>query len=95
MIKDWPVYFKDRLIISNLDSSVGVATLWMPKESVASHLDPESYAVCGQLYTKRGLNPLFRNILLYGIKSYLFLFSGKTLEIRILFTISFWNSIGY
>lgn len=63
MIPDWPVYFKDRLILGNLDSSVGVATLWMPKESVAEVMDPNSYCVCGQLYTKRGINPLLRNIL--------------------------------
>lgn len=63
MDASWPLYFKDRLIVGNLESSVGVATLWMPKESVASVLDPSSYAVCGQLYTKRGINPLLRNIL--------------------------------
>ncbi len=60
---DWPLYFKDRLIVDNLDSSVGVATLWMPKESVAEILKPGSFSVCGQLYTKRGINPLLRNIL--------------------------------
>ncbi len=60
---DWPVYFRDRLIVGNLKSNVGVATLWMPKEAVAKELKPNSFSVCGQLYTKRGLNALFRNIL--------------------------------
>src|SRR3990167_7429716 len=59
----WPIYFKDRLIVGDLDSNVGVATLWMPKESVAAQLPKGSYSVCGQLYTKRGINPLLRNIL--------------------------------
>ncbi|MFA5776307.1 MAG: thymidylate synthase [Patescibacteria group bacterium] len=66
----WPIYFKDRLLVGDFDSSVGVATLWMPKESVAEVLDGGSskelgrlYSVCGQLYTKRGINPLLRNIL--------------------------------
>ncbi len=60
---DWPVYLKDKLILGDLDSGVGVATLWTPKENVADELNKKSYAVCGQLYTKRGLNPMFRNIL--------------------------------
>ena len=67
---DWPVYFKDRLLVGDFDSCVGVATLWMPKENVADVLDNalakrsgKLYSVCGQLYTKRGINPLLRNIL--------------------------------
>jgi len=60
---DWPVYYKDKLIVSNLNSNVGVATLWMPKENVASELSADSFSVCGQLYTKRGINPMLRNIL--------------------------------
>ena len=63
MALDWPVYFKDRLLVGDFDSSVGVATLWMPKESVADVLGAPLYSVCGQLYTKRGINPLLRNIL--------------------------------
>lgn len=63
MIKEWPIYFKDKLIIDNLDSNVGIATLWMPKESVVNELKPGSFSICGQLYTKRGLNAMFRNIL--------------------------------
>ncbi len=59
---NWPVYFKDRLTIDNLDSNVGVVTLWMPKDAVVAELNPGSFAVCGQLYTKRGINPLLRNI---------------------------------
>lgn len=60
---DWPVYFKDRLIVGDLDSNVGVATLWMPKENVADELGGDLFSVCGQLYTKRGINPLLRNLL--------------------------------
>ncbi len=60
---DWPLYFKDRLVVDNLDSCVGVATLWMPKESVVAQLKPGSFSVCGQLYTKRGITPLLRNVL--------------------------------
>jgi thymidylate synthase len=58
----WPVYFRDRLIVGDFNSNIGVATLWMPKESVADELGQELFSVCGQLYTKRGINPLLRNI---------------------------------
>ena len=60
---DWPVYFKEALIVKNKDSNIGITTLWMPKESVADGLGDTDFCVCGQLYTKRGLNPMFRNIL--------------------------------
>ena len=63
-IANWPIYFKDALIIKNKASNIGIATLWMPKESVADVLDKDGidYCACGQLYTKRGINPMFRNI---------------------------------
>ncbi len=59
----WPVYFKDRLIVGDFNSDIGVATLWMPKENVADELGTGAFSVCGQLYTKRGINPLLRNLL--------------------------------
>jgi len=61
--KNWPKYFKDRLILQNPNSTVGVVTLWMPKENVADHLEQNTYSVCGQLYTKQGINYIVRNIL--------------------------------
>ena len=60
---DWPIYFKDRLKISNLKSGVAVATLWTPVEAIEKLVDPDSYCVMGQLYTKKGINYLIRNIL--------------------------------
>lgn len=59
---NWPIYFKDNLWISNLESSNAVVTLWTPKELIAQGLDPKSFAVCGQLYSKRGINYILRNI---------------------------------
>ena len=73
MIKDWPIYFKDKLILGNLDSNLGIATLWMPKENVSDRLDSKSYSVCGQLYTKRGINAVLRNILANPTIRYLIL----------------------
>ncbi len=60
---NWPVYFKERLILRNPNSPVGVVTLWLPKENVIDHLSGDSFSVCGQLYTKGGINYIVRNIL--------------------------------
>ena len=62
-LENWPLYFKERLLIGNLDSDVGIVTLWTPKEVVAKDLSSNDYAVIGQLYTKRGINFILRNIL--------------------------------
>ncbi len=59
----WPVYFKDRLLVGDKTAPIGVVTLWTPKETVASYLNSTEYAVCGQLYTKGGINYILRNIL--------------------------------
>ena len=64
MLESWPIYFKDRLIISNLDSANVVVTLWTPKETIQKLVDPNSYCAMGQLYTKKGINYLIRNIFL-------------------------------
>ncbi len=60
---NWPIYFKDKLILSNPDSSVAIATLWTPKEAIQKMVDPEVYNLMGQLYTKKGINYLIRNVL--------------------------------
>lgn len=60
---DWPLYFKDNLIVGNLDSGVGVATLWSPREAIAKGLDPKTYCVIGQLYSNDGVNPMIRNVM--------------------------------
>lgn len=62
-MSDWPVYFKENLIVGNLDSGVGVATLWSPREAIAKGLDPKTYCVIGQLYSNDGINPMIRNIM--------------------------------
>ena len=63
---DWPVYYRERLWLGNVDKGyIGIATLWTPKEKVAKFIDEElkeKIAVIGQLYTKRGVEYIFRNI---------------------------------
>lgn len=65
MSDTWPVYFEENLIVGNKESSIGVATLWTPKEAIAKSLDMEKIAVVGQLYSNDGINPMMRNVLAY------------------------------
>ena len=60
----WPRYFKDQLILGNLNSSIAIATLWTPKEIIAKNINLEKVCVIGQLYTKRGINYVIRNVFL-------------------------------
>lgn len=71
MSKDWPIYFKDTLVVGNLESEIGIATLWTPRQLFVDTLDPQSYCVIGQLYSKEGINYIIRNILAYPQVRYL------------------------
>lgn len=63
MATDWPIYFKDKLILGNPDSEIGIATLWTPVNKIIDSLDPSLFAIAGQLYSKEGVNFILRNIL--------------------------------
>ena len=60
---DWPIYFRERLKIGNLESGVGIVTLWTHHSGVCERIPDEYFSVAGQLYTKRGIDFIFRNIL--------------------------------
>lgn len=60
---DWPIYFKNNLYIGDTESGVGVATLWTRRELIADFLDKSKYNLVGQLYSKKGINYIIRNIL--------------------------------
>ena len=62
-VEDWPLYFKEKLTIGNLDSPVGICTLWTPKEKILKELNPRSFCLGGQLYSRRGINFIVRNLL--------------------------------
>lgn len=62
-IKEWPIYFAENLILGSENSSVGVATLWTPKEAFAKKLNPDTFRLVGQLYSNDGINPMIRNVL--------------------------------
>ncbi len=59
----WPIYYKENLVLGSEQSSIGIATLWTPREVFASKLDEQSFKVIGQLYSNTGINPLIRNTL--------------------------------
>jgi len=60
---DWPIFYKDELKLGNPESSVGICTLWTKKEILHSKIPENKYAVCGNLYTIQGINPMLKNIL--------------------------------
>lgn len=62
-MKDWPIYYKDFLIQGDEKSDVGICTLWTPKEDILSNIDKDYFCLGGQLYSKRGINFILRNIL--------------------------------
>jgi len=61
-MKDWPVYFKERLhLVNPKQGFIGITTCWTPKEKIAD-LMPDKVAVVGQLYTKGGIEYIVRNL---------------------------------
>jgi thymidylate synthase len=61
--KGWPVYERDMLAIGDPNSSVGLCTLWTPKEKVLQFVGNQNYNVAGQCYSAEGISLLIRNIL--------------------------------
>ncbi|MBI5003006.1 hypothetical protein HZC31_06475 [Candidatus Woesearchaeota archaeon] len=60
----WPVCFSDLVTVGNPSASIGIVTLWTKKEFILKHLDPQQYALVGQLYSRdEGLNGVLRNCL--------------------------------
>lgn len=76
----WPIYFKDRLEIGNLASQTAICTLWTPKELIKNTVSPESYALLGQLYTKKGINYILRNILANPFITKIYLVGSDLME---------------
>jgi thymidylate synthase len=59
----WPVYFAQSLSLGSPESGVGLCLLWTPQERVLPALDPASYAVAGNLYSRDGVSFMVRNLL--------------------------------
>ncbi len=63
-LSNWPVRYKDLLLIGNKNSNVGVVCHWTLKEIIAKDLDKNTYAALGQLYSSDlGISSMIRNVL--------------------------------
>ena len=60
---NWPIYFKDKLILGNSDSEIGIVCLWTPVNTICDQIDKSLFSVAGQLYSKEGINFILRNVL--------------------------------
>lgn len=59
-----PIYKESRLVVGNPKSNVGIVSLWTKNKKIAEKLDPNKYAVIGQLFSaERGLDIFVRNML--------------------------------
>ncbi|NTU78554.1 MAG: hypothetical protein HGA45_03985 [Chloroflexales bacterium] len=59
----WPLYFAQSLSLGSPESGVGLCLLWTPRDRVLPALDPGSYAVAGNLYSRDGVSFIVRNLL--------------------------------
>lgn len=63
-MEEWPPEYKEKVIIGNKTSNVGIATLWTIKEHVAEVLDPNDFCIVANYYdVYNGLEPMLRNCL--------------------------------
>ena len=62
-MSEWPIYEKENITLGNLESNVGIVTLWTPRKLITSKIDPSLFAAAGQLYFDGGINFLLRNCL--------------------------------
>ncbi len=61
-ISDWPIYFRNILRVGDLESNIGVVTLWTERDVVQKVLSKKDYAAIGNLYASAGINHMLRNI---------------------------------
>jgi len=73
MALDWPIFFKEKLKIGNLDSCVAICTLWTQKDIITEKVLSDKYCICGNLYTAQGINYIIRNVLSYPKIRYIIL----------------------
>ena len=78
MIRNWPLLYRDVLLTGNLDSCVGVCSLWTERSIVQKIInDPSRYAVIGNLYSAQGINAMIRNIMANPRIRYLVLWGSE------------------
>lgn len=75
---NWPLFFKDNLIVGDPKSQVGICTLWTDKNYIIKNIPQEKFGLCGNLYTVEGINYIIKNILANPFIKYIIL-SGADL----------------
>lgn len=58
----WPILYPDILRVKNLNSPVGIATMWTERDAVVKLLGDLDYCAVGNLYSGAGITPMIRNI---------------------------------
>ena len=59
---DWPILYKNVLLVKDPKNSVGVSVMWMERQVVANLLKDENYCAIGNLYSSAGISAMIRNI---------------------------------
>lgn len=71
---EWPIEFKEKLVVGDINSNVGITTLWTFPDMVYDTLEKEKYAVIGNYYDRQnGISPLLRNCLANPNLRYIFI----------------------
>ncbi len=59
---EWPTEFKEKLVVGDIRSNIGITTLWTFPDKVYDTLEKEKYAVIGNYYDRQnGITPIIRN----------------------------------
>lgn len=58
---EWPVCYKDDLIIGNENSNTAICTLWTKRELLGG-LPKDKFSLIGNLYSTYGINPMLKNL---------------------------------
>ncbi|MBW3005037.1 thymidylate synthase [Candidatus Woesearchaeota archaeon] len=71
---EWPIEFKEKLVVGDIQSNVGITTLWTFPDMVYDTLEKEKYALIGNYYDRQnGISPMIRNCLANPNLRYLFI----------------------
>jgi len=60
---DWPIYYKDQIILLNPRSPIALCTLWSKKEDFLGAVDTNRLALVANLYTVDGISYMIKNVL--------------------------------
>jgi thymidylate synthase len=58
---EWPICYKEDLILGNAKNNTAICTLWTKREML-DDLPKDKFSVIGNLYSTYGINPMLRNL---------------------------------